>query len=54
MKLKYLFIFSISVFQSYVSIKKFQDLDSDYLSANQQLEIQKQELSDLKLSYRIK
>lgn len=49
MKLKYLFIFSISVFQSCVSIKKFKDLDADYLSANQQLEIQKQELSDLKL-----
>ena len=49
MKLKYLFIFSISVFQSCVSIKKFKDLDADYLSANQQLEIQKQELSDFKL-----
>jgi len=32
-----------------VSIKKFKDLDADYLSANQQLEIQKQELSDFKL-----
>jgi len=32
-----------------VSIKKFKDLDADYLSANQQLEINKQELSDLKL-----
>ena len=51
MKLKYLFvfIFSVSVFQSCVSIKKFKDLDADYLSANQQLEIQKQELSDFKL-----
>tara|TARA_S200000501_G_scaffold129051_1_gene121990 strand:+ start:163 stop:1098 length:936 start_codon:yes stop_codon:yes gene_type:complete len=51
MKLKYLFvfIFSVSTFQSCVSIKKFKDLDADYLSANQQLEIQKQELSDFKL-----
>ena len=51
MKLKYLFvfIFSVSVFQSCVSIKKFKDLDADYLSANQQLQIQKQELSDFKL-----
>ena len=49
MKLKYLFIFSITIFQSCVSIKKFKDLDADYLSANQQLEINKQELSDLKL-----
>ena len=51
MKLKYLFvfIFSVSTFQSCVSIKKFNDLDADYLSANQQLEIQKQELSDFKL-----
>ena len=51
MKLKYLFvfIFSVSVFQSCVSIKKFKDLDADYISANQQLEIQKQELSDFKL-----
>ncbi len=49
MKLKYLFIFSVSIFQSCVSIKKFKDLDADYLSANQQLEIQKQELSDFKL-----
>ena len=51
MKLKYLFvfIFSVSVFQSCVSIKKFKDLDADYLSANQQLEIQKKELSDFKL-----
>ena len=51
MKLKYLFVFlfSVSVFQSCVSIKKFKDLDADYLSANQQLEIQKQELSDFKL-----
>ncbi len=51
MKLKYLFvfIFSVSTFQSCVSIKKFKDLDADYLSANQQLEIQKQELSDFKM-----
>lgn len=51
MKLKYLFvfIFSVSTFQSCVSVKKFKDLDADYLSANQQLEIQKQELSDFKL-----
>ena len=51
MKLKYLlvFIFSVSVFQSCVSIKKFKDLDADYLSANQKLEIQKEELSDFKL-----
>ena len=51
MKLKYLFVFvfSVSTFQSCVSIKKFKDLDADYLSANQQLEIQKQELSDFKL-----
>ena len=51
MKLKYLFVFIISMTlnQSCVSIKKFKDLDSDYLSANQQLEIQKQELSDFKL-----
>ena len=51
MKLKYLFvfIFSVSVFHSCVSVKKFKDLDADYLSANQQLEIQKQELSDFKL-----
>ena len=51
MKLKYLFvfIFSVSTFQSCVSVKKFKDLDVDYLSANQQLEIQKQELSDFKL-----
>jgi len=51
MKLKYLlgFIFSVSVFQSCVSLKKFKDLDADYLSANQKLEIQKQELSDFKL-----
>ena len=28
---------------------RFKDLDADYLSANQQLEIQKQELSDFKL-----
>ena len=51
MKLKYLFvfIFSVSAFQSCVSVKKFKDLDADYLSANQQLEIQKQELSDFKL-----
>ena len=51
MKLKYLFVFIFSVFafQSCVSIKKFKDLDADYLSANQQLEIQKQELSDFKL-----
>ena len=47
MKLKYLFIFYFSVFQSCVSIKKYKDLDADYLSANQQLEIQKRELSDL-------
>ena len=51
MKLKYLFVFvfSVNAFQSCVSIKKFKDLDADYLSANQQLEIQKQELSDFKL-----
>lgn len=51
MKPNYLFvlIFSVSVFQSCVSIKKFKDLDADYLSANQQLEIQKQELTDFKL-----
>ena len=51
MKPNYLFvlIFSVCVFQSCVSIKKFKDLDSDYLSANQQLEIQKQELTDFKL-----
>ena len=49
MKLKYLFILSISVIQSCVSIKKFKDLDAECLSANQQLEIQKQELSDFKL-----
>ena len=51
MKLKYLFvfIFSVYVFQSCVSIKKFKDLDADYLSANQQIEFQKQELSDFKL-----
>ena len=49
MKLKYLFIFSVSVFQSCVSIKKFKDLNADYLSSNQQLDIQKQELSDFKL-----
>ena len=51
MKLKYLFvfIFSVSTFQSCVSIKKFKDLDADYLSANQKLEIQKQELSDFKM-----
>ena len=51
MKLKYLFVFiiSVSVFQSCVSIKKFKDLDAEYLSANKQLEIYKQELSDFKL-----
>ena len=51
MKLKYLFvfIFSVSFFQSCVSIKKFKDLDEDYLSAVQQIEIQKRELSDFKL-----
>lgn len=51
MKLKYLFvfIFSVYVFQSCVSIKKFKDLDADYLSASQQIEFQKQELSDFKL-----
>ena len=51
MKLKYLFVFIIyvSVFQSCVSIKKFKDLDAEYLSANKQLEIYKQELSDFKL-----
>ena len=42
-------MFSASAFQSCVSVKKFKDLDADYLSANQQLEIQKQELSDFKL-----
>ena len=51
MKLKYLFVFiiSVSVFQSCVSIKKFKDLDAEYLSANKQLDIYKQELSDFKL-----
>jgi len=51
MKLKYLFVVVISVlvFQSCVSIKKFKDLDAEYLSANKQLEIYKQELSDFKL-----
>lgn len=51
MKPKYLFVlvFLVLAFQSCVSIKKFKDLDADYLSANQQLEIQKQELSDFKL-----
>lgn len=51
MKLKYLFVFIIyvSVFQSCVSIKKFKDLDAEYLSANKQLDIYKQELSDFKL-----
>ena len=51
MKLKYLFVFviSFSFFQSCVSIKKFKDLDAEYLSANKQLEIYKQELSDFKL-----
>ena len=51
MKLKYLFVYviSFSLFQSCVSIKKFKDLDAEYLSANKQLEIYKQELSDFKL-----
>ena len=51
MKLKYLFVFviSFSLIQSCVSIKKFKDLDAEYLSANKQLEIYKQELSDFKL-----
>lgn len=51
MKVKYLFVVVISVlvFQSCVSIKKFKDLDAEYLSANKQLEIYKQELSDFKL-----
>ena len=51
MKQSYLFVFlfTTSIFQSCVSLKKFKDLDSDYLSANKQLVIQKQELSDFKL-----
>ena len=51
MKPKYLFVFIISITlnQSCVSLKKFKDLDSDYLFANQQLEVQRQELSDFKL-----
>ena len=51
MKLKYLFVFviSFSLIQSCVSIKKFKDLDAEYLSANKQLDIYKQELSDFKL-----
>ena len=50
MKQRYLFAFILtaSVFQSCVSLKKFKDLDADYLSANKQLVIQKQELSDFK------
>ncbi|MDG2164121.1 MAG: hypothetical protein P8K69_00030 [Flavobacteriales bacterium] len=51
MKLKYLFvfIFSVCVFQSCVSLKKFKDLDADYLSANQEKEVLRQEHRDLQL-----
>ena len=51
MKLKHLFvfIFSVCVFQSCVSLKKFKDLDANYLSANQEKEFLRQEHRDLQL-----
>lgn len=51
MKRRYLvaFIITACVFQSCVSLKKFKDLDADYLSANKQLVIQNKKLSDFKL-----
>ena len=51
MKQSFLFVllFTSSIFQSCVSLKKFKDLDADYLSLNKQLVIQKQELSEFKL-----